>query len=143
MMTRALGIDHGDARLGLALSDELGMLAHPLETLAAGPKALPRIQQILREKAVETIVLGLPKNMDGSKGAAAQKVEAFAQTLREAAPNVRLVLWDERMSTLGAQRQLHEAGRDAKSSKAVIDQVAAQIILQSWLDAQSFQAPPL
>jgi putative Holliday junction resolvase len=139
-MPRSLGIDHGEARLGLAISDELGMLAHPLETLPAGPNALPRIVAVTKEKSVDSIVIGLPKNMDGSKGPAAQKVESFANTVRAALPTMRVILWDERMTTLAAQRTLHEAGRNAKNSKAVIDQVAAQMILQSWLDSQSFQA---
>lgn len=139
-MPRSLGIDHGEARLGLAISDELGMLAHPLETLPAGPNALPRIVAVTKEKSVDSVVIGLPKNMDGSKGPAAQKVEAFANTVRAALPHLRVILWDERMTTLAAQRTLHEAGRNAKNSKALIDQVAAQMILQSWLDSQSFQA---
>lgn len=140
-MKRALGIDFGDARIGLALSDELRMLAHPLETVPNSPKALPRIAQIVREKSVDAIVVGLPKNMDGSKGASAQKAETFAQSLREAHPGVRIVLWDERMTTVAAQRALHEAGRNAKTSRPVLDQVAAQLILQGWLDSQSLSFP--
>jgi putative Holliday junction resolvase len=137
-MKRVLGIDHGDARIGLALSDELRMLAHPLETLANSPQTLQRIAQIVREKTVDTVVVGLPKNMDGSRGAAAQKVESFADSLRGALPDTRILLWDERMTTVAAQRALHEAGRNAKKSKPVLDQVAAQLILQGWLDSQAF-----
>lgn len=136
-MTRALGIDHGDARIGLAVSDELGMLAHPLETITVKDgNPLTRIAQVVAEKNVGQIVIGLPKNMDGTSGPAAEKVRAFAARLREnvACP---VLLWDERLTTVAAQRALHEAGRNAKQSRAVIDQAAAQIILQGWLDSQA------
>lgn len=136
-MKRALGIDYGDVRIGLALSDELRMLAHPLETVPNSPRALAHINGLISEKSVDALVVGLPKNMDGSKGPAAQKAEAFANQLRSANPGVRVLLWDERMTTVAAQRALHEAGRNAKNSRAVVDQVAAQLILQGWLDSQS------
>jgi putative Holliday junction resolvase len=140
-MNRALGIDYGDARIGLAVSDELRMLAHPLETVQNTPKALQRIKTIISEKSVDVIVLGLPKNMDGTRGASAEKVETFATVLRTDNPGLRLVFWDERLTTVAAQRALHEAGRNAKNSRAVLDQVAAQMILQGWLDSQSMLAP--
>ncbi|MEI6715015.1 MAG: Holliday junction resolvase RuvX [Verrucomicrobiota bacterium] len=140
-MNRALGIDHGDARIGLAISDELRMLAHPLETVPAGKNALDHIAKVIKDRSVDTVILGLPKNMDGTKGPAAQKVEAFAEQLRGKATTTKVILWDERMTTVAAQRSLHEAGRNAKNSRAIIDQVAAQHILQGWLDSQSFLAP--
>lgn len=140
-MKRALGIDYGDARIGLAVSDELRMLAHPLETVQNTPKALPRIKAVISEKSVDVIVLGLPKNMDGTRGASAEKVEAFATAIRTEYPGMRVVLWDERLTTVAAQRALHEAGRNARNSRAVLDQVAAQMILQGWLDSQSMLAP--
>lgn len=136
-MKRALGIDFGDVRIGLALSDELRMLAHPLETVPNSPQAVARIVQLVTEKSVDVLVVGLPKNMDGSRGPAAQKAEAFATQLRAACPEVRVILWDERMTTVAAQRALHEAGRNTKSSRSVVDQVAAQLILQGWLDSQA------
>ena len=138
-MTRALGIDHGDARIGLAISDELGMLAHPLETIAVKdtPDTAARIAQVVAERGIGNIIIGLPKNMDGTTGPAAEKVRAFAEKLR-ALVNCPVRLWDERLTTVAAQRSLHEAGRNAKQSRAVIDQVAAQLILQGWLDSQSF-----
>jgi putative Holliday junction resolvase len=139
-MQRALGIDTGDARIGLALSDELRMLAHPFESVPAGRGALERIVSVVREKTVDTVVVGLPKNMNGTKGPAALKAEAFAESVRALVPEVKIVLWDERLSTVAAQRDLHEAGRYTKQSRAVIDQVAAQLILQGWLDSQAFLA---
>jgi putative Holliday junction resolvase len=139
-MQRALGIDTGDARIGLALSDELRMLAHPFESVPAGRGALERIAAVVREKTVDTVVVGLPKNMNGTKGPAAVKAEVFAEFVRALVPEVKIVLWDERLTTVAAQRALHEAGRNTKQSRAVIDQVAAQLILQSWLDSQAFLA---
>jgi putative holliday junction resolvase len=137
MMQRVIGIDHGDARIGVAASDELGMLAHPVETITVkDTDPVARIAQLVAEKNASTIVIGLPKNMDGSSGPAADKVRAFAEKLRGAV-TVPVRLWDERLTTVAAQRALHEAGRNAKESRAVIDQAAAQIILQGWLDAQA------
>jgi putative Holliday junction resolvase len=136
-MNRALGIDHGDARIGVAISDELGMLAHPLETIVVkDTDVLARITQIVTEKTIGTIVVGLPKNMDGTSGPATEKVRAFADQLRgRVTCDVRL--WDERLTTVAAQKALQAAGRNAKESRAVIDQAAAQLILQGWLDSQS------
>ena len=137
-MSRALGIDHGDARFGVAISDELGMLAHPLETIVVKEtEPLRRIVEIVGEKTIGTIVLGLPKNMDGSSGPATEKVRAFAAQLRAQLPACKVVLWDERLTTVAAQKSLQAAGRTEKQSRSVIDQAAAQLILQGWLDSQS------
>ncbi|EDY16873.1 Holliday junction resolvase YqgF [Chthoniobacter flavus Ellin428] len=137
-MKRALGIDHGDARIGVAVSDDLGMLAHPLETIHVKEVADPvaRIATLVTSKDVGHIILGLPRNMDGSYGPAAEKVRAFAEKLR-AACGCEVKLWDERLTSVAAQRSLHEAGRKVKDSREVIDQVAAQLILQGWLDSQA------
>ena len=137
-MKRALGIDHGEARIGLAIADDLGMLAHPLETIHLKEVADPvaRVAAIVARDKIEIIVLGMPRNMDGTYGPAAEKVRAFADKLR-AACGCEVKLWDERMTSIAAQRSLHEAGRNVKQSRAVIDQVAAQLILQGWLDAQA------
>lgn len=136
-MSRALGIDHGDARFGLAISDELGMLAHPLETISVkDTDVLTRIVQVVSEKDVTTIVIGLPKNMDGTAGPATEKVRAFAEQLRGRV-TCAVRLWDERLTTVAAQKSLQAAGRNAKQSRSVIDQAAAQLILQGWLDSQN------
>lgn len=138
MIARALGIDLGEARIGLAVSDQLGMLAHPLETITVQriSDALDRIAAIVVRDAIGTIVLGLPRNMDGTYGPAAEKCRAFADKLRPlvACP---VILWDERLTTVAAQKSLHAAGRSVKQSRPVIDQVAAQMILQGWLDSQA------
>jgi putative Holliday junction resolvase len=137
-MIRALGIDLGEARIGLAISDELGMLAHPLETIRVKEIRDPvgHIASIVERDKIGTIVLGLPRNMDGSYGPAAEKSRAFADRLRARTP-CEVRLWDERLTSVAAQRVLHESGRNVKQSRAVIDQVAAQLILQGYLDSQA------
>ena len=139
-MKRALGIDHGEARIGLAISDELGMLAHPLETVHVKDIANPvqHIARIVDRDKVGIVILGLPRNMNGTYGPAAEHVRAFAELLRAAIP-CEVILWDERLTSVAAQRSLHEAGRTVKNSREVIDQVAAQMILQGWLDAQALK----
>jgi putative Holliday junction resolvase len=136
-MNPVLGIDTGDARIGLAISDDLGFMAHPLETVKAGDDAPARITAIVKERNVKTIVVGMPRNMDGTRGPAAEKAKAFAEKVREAT-GCDIRMWDERLTTTAAQKALHEAGRNVKNSRSVIDQVAAQMILQGWLDAQAF-----
>jgi putative Holliday junction resolvase len=134
-MNPILGIDFGAARIGIAISDELGLLAHPLETISAEKNAVSRIAEIIRAKKIEKVVVGLPRNMDGSFGAAAKKALQFVEKLR-AATNCPLATWDERLTSVAANRQMREAGRKTKKTRAYIDQVAAQIILQSYLDWQ-------
>lgn len=137
---KILGIDHGEARIGLALSDDLGMLAHPLETIAVKQTdPLLRIREVVAREKVSRIILGLPRNMDGTYGPAAEKVRAFAEKLR-AAVTCEVQLWDERLTSVAAQRALHESGRNVKQSRPVIDQVAAQLILQGWLDGEAMKA---
>ncbi len=114
------------------------MLAHPLETIYLKEVADPvaHIAALVASRDIGHIVLGLPRNMDGSYGPASEKVRAFAETLRAACP-CPVKLWDERLTSVAAQRSLHEAGRNVKNSREVIDQVAAQLILQGWLDSQA------
>lgn len=132
---RCLGIDFGSSRIGIAVSDDLGMLAHPLETIPNGSGFLSRLRQIVLEKGVSRIVVGIPRNMDGSYGPAAEKAKLFLSELKGEFAGVQLIGWDERLTTLEAQRLLHAAGRDIKKSRPVIDQVAAQVLLQSYLDS--------
>jgi putative holliday junction resolvase len=132
---RCLGIDFGSSRIGIAISDELGMLAHPLETIPNDSLFLSKLQKIVLEKGVSRIVVGIPRNMDGSYGPAAEKAKLFFSQLKSEFPGVQLISWDERLTTVEAQRLLHAAGRDIKKSRPVIDQVAAQVLLQSYLDS--------
>jgi len=136
-MTRAIGLDHGDARIGVAISDDLGMLAHPLTTIQVkSGDPIAAIADIVQRERIGTVVLGMPRNMDGSYGPAAEKVRSFAEKLRTTVP-CPVRLWDERLTTVAAQKALHEAGRNTKQSRDVIDQAAAQLILQGWLDSQA------
>lgn len=134
-MKRLLGIDLGLARIGLAVSDELGMLAHPLETFpAASPKKfMDRIAEIVGQRKIECVVVGLPRNMDGSVGPAAEEALAFVEKLSAQLP-CPVVSWDERLTTVAANRALHEAGRKTRTTRGQVDQVAAQMLLQGYLD---------
>lgn len=137
LTSRALGLDHGDARIGIAISDDLGMLAHPHSTIkVAEGDPIPKIAELVAKERIGMIVLGLPRNMDGTYGPAAEKVRAFADQLR-AAVECPVKMWDERLTTKAAQRGLHAAGKNTKQSREVIDKAAAQLILQGWLDSQA------
>lgn len=141
MTIKALGIDYGDARIGVAVSDDLGMMAHPVETVAArdpGKSPTARIAQIAIERKVTHVVVGMPLRMDGSEGTAAEKVRKFIAALRRDLPaDLVIEEVDERLSTVEAQRQLHLSGKNTKKSKSVIDQAAAVVILQDWLDTRA------
>jgi putative Holliday junction resolvase len=132
-----LGVDLGEARVGVAVSDDLGMLAHPLETIDVRKQdPMARLLELIALRSVPIVVVGMPRNMDGSFGPAAESAKAFIEKLREKS-GCRVISWDERLTTVSAQRMLHQAGRKAKEHRKVIDQVAAQVLLQSWLDAQA------
>lgn len=130
----ALGIDHGAARIGIAATDDFGILAHPVETIdLSRVEPIARIAQLAALRGSRTLVLGLPVRMDGSEGSAAAKVRAFASLLRERLPALPLVLVDETLTTSSAAAKLREAGRTARQQKAVIDQAAAVEILNLWM----------
>jgi putative Holliday junction resolvase len=135
-MGRVLGIDHGDVRVGIALSDPTGFLASPLCVLDSTKAGLDQIIALIAEHEVEKIVVGLPRNMDGSYGSATEKVRTFIEKLK-AKTSVPVFEWDERLSTVSAHNALREAGLDSKRRKGTVDKVAAQIILQNYLDAQA------
>lgn len=132
---RRLGVDVGDARIGVAVCDPAGMLATPLETVPAGDGASARLIELGAEYEVIEYVVGLPRSLSGAEGPAAQKVRAWAEAFSAAAAPVLVRLVDERMSTMTAASHLRQSGRrDPK--RAVIDQAAATVILQSALDAE-------
>jgi putative holliday junction resolvase len=135
MNTRLLGIDHGDSRIGLAISDELGSFAHPYRTLQSGARVIDEIRAIVERVQISGIIIGFPKNMDGTLGPAAAKVKSFGDQLAQVLPTIKIIFWDERLTTREAQRALHAAGKNAKQSKKMIDQVAAQILLQNYMDS--------
>jgi putative Holliday junction resolvase len=130
-----LAVDLGRARIGLAISDELQLLAHPLETIPATKEAMARIAAIVRERKIDKVIVGVPRRMSGEIGAAATEALKFVEKLR-AAVSCEVITWDERLSTVAANRALREAGRKTRDTRGVVDQVAAQIILQSYLDSQ-------
>jgi putative holliday junction resolvase len=132
---RWLGIDHGESRIGLSISDELACLAHPYRTLQRDAQVLHEISRIVERERIGGIVIGLPKNMDGTLGQSAAKAKAFGDELARALPAAKIIFWDERLTTVEAQRALQAAGKNTRQSKKVIDQVAAQILLQSYLDS--------
>ena len=134
-MTPLLGIDFGRSRIGVAISDELRLLAHPLETIPAGKNATRRIAEIVRERKIDHVVVGLPRNMDGTFGAAASEAQKFVQELRALVPR-EITTWDERLTTVAAHRALREAGKKTRATRGYVDQVAAQMILQGYLDRQ-------
>ena len=133
---RILALDHGTKRIGVAVSDELQMIAQPLEYIPAEPfaKFLERLKEILRDKQVELILIGMPRNMDGSYGPAALKVQEFVAALRDAV-TVPIQTWDERLTSAQAQRFLIQGGVRRKERKEKVDKTAAAILLQSYLDS--------
>lgn len=130
----ALGIDHGDARIGIAATDDFGILAHPVETIeVAKGDPIERIAAIVELRKVQTMVLGLPLRMDGSEGDSAAKVRTFGERLRQRLPTIPLVYVDESLTTTAAASKLRQAGRNAKQQKKLIDQAAAVEILNLWM----------
>jgi putative Holliday junction resolvase len=132
---RILAIDHGAKRIGIALSDELKMIAQPLEFIPAEPLAsfVKRLMQLVQEKEVELIIVGMPRNMNGSYGPAAVKVEEFIEVLKSAV-SVPIKIWDERLTSAQANRILLAGNVRREKRKQKIDKMAAAILLQSYLD---------
>ena len=133
---RILAIDHGTKRMGIAVSDELQMIAQPVEFIPAEPFAefLARLKELLRQKEVELIVIGMPRNMDGSYGPAALKVQDFVAALKNAV-TVPIRTWDERLTSVQANRFLLEGNVRRAQRKENVDKMAAAILLQSYLDS--------
>lgn len=134
---RILAIDHGTRRIGIAVSDELKTIAQPLEFVPAEPFGafVTRLREIIADKAVELILVGMPRNMDGTYGPAAEKVRQFVDALKEQVA-VPIRTWDERLTTAQANRFLIEADVRRRDRKQKVDQTAAAILLQSYLDSR-------
>ena len=132
---RILALDHGTRRIGVALSDELQMIAQPVEYIPAEPfdGFLKRLQLLLQEKEVELILVGLPRNMDGTYGPAAAKVQDFVSALKQAV-TIPIKTWDERLTTVQANRFLMAGNVRREKRKEKVDKIAATILLQSYLD---------
>ena len=133
---RILGVDYGDSRVGLAVSDEMHVLASPLPPLQTGSmrKTIDEVAKIARETGAAVIVVGLPLNMNGTEGPQAGKVRAFGSKLGEVS-GAEIVYKDERLTTVQAHRAFDQAGVSKSRRSRLVDSVSAQIILQSYLDA--------
>ena len=134
---RAMGIDYGDVRIGIAVSDLMGWTAQGVETIHRKNEEadMGRIGELIREYDVDTIVLGLPKNMNNTIGPRGELSMQFAEILKEKF-GLPVVLWDERLSTMAAERMLVSADVSRKKRKQVVDKMAAAIILQNYLDSK-------
>ena len=132
---RILALDHGTKRIGVAVSDETKTIAQPLEYIPAEPFAdfLERLKKLLLEKEIDLVLVGLPRNMDGTYGPAAQKVQAFVAVLRSAI-TVPIKTWDERLTSSQANRILIQGKVRRDQRKEKVDKMAAAILLQSYLD---------
>ena len=132
---RVLAIDHGTVRIGLAISDELKMIAQPLEFIPAEPFSgfLDRFKELLREYEVELILLGMPRNMDGSYGEASIKVREFEAVLKNTI-TAPVKTWDERLTSVQANRALTQGRAKKKKKRLNVDSMSAAILLQSYLD---------
>jgi len=137
-MNRILGLDFGRARIGVSISDELQMLAHPMETIPANEEPASRVAEIVREKQVDHVVAGIPRQMNGQIGTAATEALEFVEKLRAMLP-CPVVTWDERLTTVAAHRALRDACKKTRDTRGYVDQVAAQMILQSYLDRRAAQ----
>jgi putative Holliday junction resolvase len=133
---RILALDHGTKRIGVAVSDELKMIAQPLEYILAEPSAdfLARLKELIHQQEAELILVGMPRNMDGSYGPAAQKVQEFVAGLKGAL-TMPIKLWDERLTSAQANRLLIQANVRRDKRKEKVDKMAAAILLQSYLDS--------
>jgi len=136
MFKRYLSLDVGDVRIGVAKSDLMGMVATPLEVIdRRKTKAVKRIAELCREENTKSIVIGIPKSLDGTEKRQAEKVREFMEKLNKSIEGLEFFEIDERLSTVSADRMLNETNlRGAKEKRKVVDKVAAAIILQTFLD---------
>ena len=139
---RVMGVDVGTVRVGLALSDPTGTLASPLETLrrAKDGSDLDRLAALAVEHEVTEVVVGEPRHLSGASGASARDADAYARALADRLPSVPVQMIDERLSTVSAASALRASGLDSRRQRPVIDQAAAVVILQSYLDARQPRA---
>nr|WP_228255298.1 Holliday junction resolvase RuvX [Ornithinimicrobium avium] len=138
-----LGVDVGEVRVGVAACDPDGMLAHPVATLARdqeGEEELSSLAELVRERDAVAVVVGLPRSLSGEEGLAARRARDYADSLQRRL-DVPVRLWDERLTTVDAHRNLHRSGVRGRDQRAVVDQVAAVLILQAALDARRAGRP--
>jgi putative Holliday junction resolvase len=138
-LSRIVGIDPGTARIGIAISDEEGAIAFPRETVSArgsDEDAARRVHEALAGEQVSVVVVGLPLRLDGSEGEAARRARELGAALHRAL-GMEVVYWDERLTTVAAERSLREMGKRGRKQREVVDQSAAALLLQGYLDAKS------
>ncbi len=136
---RILGIDYGDARIGVAVSDPMGWTAQGLETIKSKEsmkKAIERILEIIKQYEIKDIVIGYPLNMNGTAGPRTERTEAFIKKLQDLG-DFNIVKWDERLTTVSAHRAMNELGIKASNKKNIVDTMSAVFILQGYLDRKS------
>jgi len=136
---RILGIDYGDSRIGIAVSDSMGWTAQGLETIKSKDslkKALERIREIILQYEIKDIVIGYPLNMNGTAGPRTERTEAFIKKLQQLG-DFNIIKWDERLTTVSAHRAMNELGVKASNKKNIVDTMSAVFILQGYLDRQS------
>jgi putative Holliday junction resolvase len=140
---RALGLDVGERRIGVAIADELGLIASPFAVVLRSPKDLKDIRDLALKKDVERVVVGLPTGMSGREGPQAATVRAFVDELAKVlGPDLPIVFWDERLTTAVAERALRGQGNTRSRRKGEIDAMAAAVILQGYLDANRSRTLP-
>jgi putative holliday junction resolvase len=137
-----LGLDPGDARIGVARSDPSGFLATPLETVRRSRGDLARLAEIVLEEEAVEVVVGLPRSLSGTEGPAAAKVRVFAGRLARRIAPVPVRLCDERLTTVSAEAMLRDRGRSGAKRRAVVDMAAAVVILQNALDTERASGRP-
>jgi len=136
---RIMGIDFGDSRIGVAISDPMGWTAQGLETISwkgSMEKAAERIKQLAEQYQAEKFVIGLPRNMNGTIGPSGEKAMAFGELLSNMT-GIEVVNWDERLTTVAANRIMHEVGMKTSKKKGSVDRIAAVLILQGYLDSRA------
>jgi putative Holliday junction resolvase len=134
---RILGIDYGDSRIGIAVSDPFGWTAQGLETInnkSGSNASISEILKLIDEYKVEKIVVGLPRNMNGTLGPRGEMTEEFIKRL-ENKTSLTVIKWDERLTTVAANRTMHELGTKTSKKKGLVDKIAAVYILQGYLDS--------
>jgi len=135
-MGRILAIDHGTVRIGLAMSDEMELVASPLKTVQNGPRVVDELARLIHDKRVTKVIVGAPILMSGQKGTAMERVERFVELLGKALEHgVSIELVDERLSSVTAERALKSEGRVIDPKEGLVDQLAATVILQDYLNS--------
>lgn len=138
---RALGLDVGERRIGVAIADELGLIASPLGVVNRRKGDLAEVLQLAKERGVDRIVVGMPTSMSGREGPQATSVRLFAEELMAESDDIAITYWDERLTTAVAERAMRQRGGKSDRRKGEVDAIAAAVILQGFLDAQRMRNP--